>query len=608
MTPGPLEFLLRLGQEQPRYPVLYLLHGLGATNRQWSRLGVFDEVERQIAAGAAPVIVVLPTGNTGYWVNQAGGGARYGDYVAQDLVAQIDATYRTVARPEARALGGISMGGNGALQISLNYPGVFGTIGAHSPALRTRQQAPYFMGGFFPGTGATPGAEAYAARDPLSLVKGGAGAAPGRLWLDVGQQDAWTPRVQELHAALLERGWAHTWQPATGGHDAPYWQRRLPEYVGYYLNALGATATATAPAAPAPSPPAPELPGCGAAAVAPEPARGLEGVAAQPRRAPPAAVASRGTLRAMSDTATRRARDARDAEGSGGSWEIERRLGYPLIQEVAPAPDGRRTLYVVREPLLRGDRSEFVSHLYLAAGDDDPVQLTFGDHRNTTPRWSPDGRHIAFLSTRDGRANVYCLRAAGGEAWALTAEQQRGVEGLEWSPDGRSLAFCLRDVPDEGPQVRARRRRDDARVWGSDWRYAHLYVVPFRIGPRTPPEPRRLTAGPFHVLGFDWLPDAGRIAFSHRPLPEWDHWWETRLALVAAGPPAPAPGQEGEERRSSTWGWPATGRRGRWSRPTGGGWPATAATGWGSGPSPGGSCCTPSRSRRPRRPGQRPGG
>jgi enterochelin esterase-like enzyme len=251
VTPGPLEFLMRLGQEQPRYPVLYLLHGLGATNRQWSRLGAFDEVERQVAAGAAPVIVVLPTGNTGYWVNQAGGGARYGDYVAQDLVAQIDATYRTVARPEARALGGISMGGNGALQISLNYPGVFGTVGAHSPALRTRQQAPYFMGGFFPGTGASPGAEAYAARDPLTLVKGGTGAAPGRLWVDVGQQDVWAPRVQELHAALQERGWAHTWLPATGGHDAAYWQRRLPEYIGYYLGALGAAGTASAPAVPA---------------------------------------------------------------------------------------------------------------------------------------------------------------------------------------------------------------------------------------------------------------------------------------------------------------------------------------------------------------------
>jgi len=250
VTPGPLDFLLRRGQEQPRYPVLYLLHGLGATNKQWSRLGVFDEVERQIAAGAAPVIVVLPTGNTGYWVNQAGGGARYGDYVAQDLVAHIDATYRTVARPDARALGGISMGGNGALQIGLNYPGVFGTIGAHSPALRTRQQAPYFMGGFFPGSGASPGPEAYAARDPLSLVKGGAMTAPERLWIDIGQQDVWAPRAQELHAALLERGWAHTWLPAAGVHDGPYWQRRMPEYVGYYLNALGASAQSGAPVAP----------------------------------------------------------------------------------------------------------------------------------------------------------------------------------------------------------------------------------------------------------------------------------------------------------------------------------------------------------------------
>src|SRR5262245_23834455 len=177
-------------------------------------------------------------------------------------------------------------------------------------------------------------------------------------------------------------------------------------------------------------------------------------------------------------------------------WDIERRLGYPLILEVAPAPDGQRTVYVAREPLLRDDRSEFVTHLYLAPGaeGDDPVQLTFGDHRNSSPRWSPDGRYLAFLSTRRGRANVYCLRAAGGEAWALTAEVERGVQGLEWSPDGRSLAFCLPDAPDEDAAA-ATRRRDDARVWGSDLRHAHLYAVPFRIGPRTPPESRRLTAG-----------------------------------------------------------------------------------------------------------------
>ena len=270
--------------------MLYLLHGLGATNRQWSRLGVFDEVERQIDRGAAPVIVVLPTGNTGYWVDQAGGGARYGDYVAQDLVAQIDATYRTVARPEARALGGISMGGNGALQLSLNYPGVFGTIGAHSPALRTRQQAPYFMGGFFPGTGATPGAEAYAARDPLSLVKGGAEAAPGRLWLDVGQQDALdaTGAGSSRGAAASARLGAHL---ATGHRGArrallaaaPAGVRRLlPERPRRHRDGHRSGG------AQLPSPPAPELPGCGqTAAVAPGAGRG--GSRASPPAAAPGA-------------------------------------------------------------------------------------------------------------------------------------------------------------------------------------------------------------------------------------------------------------------------------------------------------------------------------
>ena len=248
-----------------------------------------------------------------------------------------------------------------------------------------------------------------------------------------------------------------------------------------------------------------------------------------------------------SDTAIRGARN--DARNDAlGPWDIEHRLGYPSIQEVAPAPDGRHTVYVVREPLLRGDRSEFLSHLYLASGEDaggdagGAQQLTFGDHRNTSPRWSPDGRHIAFLSTRGGQANVYCLRAAGGEAWALTAEAERSVQGLAWSPDGRSLAFCLGDLPDESRQA-AGRRRDDARVWGSDRRYAHLYVVPFRFGPRTPTEPRRLTAGPFHVIGFDWLPDGERIALSHRPLPEWEHWWETRLGLVATDTGGDAPAE-----------------------------------------------------------------
>jgi len=220
-----------------RYPVVVLLHGLGAGYRQWPRLGAIEALEREAAAGR-PIIAVMPEGRNGYWVNHADGGPLWGDYVARDLMAHIDATYRTIPRREARAIGGISMGAHGALQLALTHPDLFGTIGAHSPALRTRDQAPPFLGGWFPGHTASPGAEAYAARDPISLVRRSTLARLPTLWVDIGQQDGWYARAAELHEVLLDRGWPHTWQPAPGNHDDAYWSRRMPDYLAFYGAAL----------------------------------------------------------------------------------------------------------------------------------------------------------------------------------------------------------------------------------------------------------------------------------------------------------------------------------------------------------------------------------
>ncbi len=237
----PPGYLDELNDPQPgrRYPVVVLLHGLGAGYRQWLRLGAVDALEREAAAGR-PMIAVMPEGRNGYWVNHADGGPRWGDYVARDLVAHVDATYRTIPRREARAIGGISMGAHGALQLALTHPDLFGIVGAHSPALRTRDQAPPFLGGWFPGYTASPGAEAYAARDPISLVRRGALSPPPILWIDIGQQDGWYTRATELHAALLDRGWPHTWQPAPGNHDDAYWSRRMPDYLAFYGATLAA--------------------------------------------------------------------------------------------------------------------------------------------------------------------------------------------------------------------------------------------------------------------------------------------------------------------------------------------------------------------------------
>jgi S-formylglutathione hydrolase FrmB len=208
-----------------RYPVLYLLHGLGGSARQWTDLGLAEELDRLAAGGGwSPWIVVMPAGRAGYWVNHADGGPRWGDYVARDLVAHVDATYRTIPRREARAIGGLSMGGHGALQLALNYPDVFGVAGAHSPSLRGADSAPAYFGG----------ESGFARRDPISLVRQSQVASPPLIWIDVGQDDFWRSAAEALHQALLERGWAHEWRVYAGEHDGWYWGDHLWEYLPFY--------------------------------------------------------------------------------------------------------------------------------------------------------------------------------------------------------------------------------------------------------------------------------------------------------------------------------------------------------------------------------------
>ncbi|HEY3081534.1 MAG TPA: hypothetical protein VGM69_16715, partial [Chloroflexota bacterium] len=112
-------------------------------------------------------------------------------------------------------------------------------------------------------------------------------------------------------------------------------------------------------------------------------------------------------------------------------WTPQRRVAYPTIAELAVSPDGRRIAYVVREPLMTDERSEMIGHVYLAEVDGGaaPVQLTFGDQRDWHPRWSPEGRHLAFLSKRTEKANVYALPVDGGEAFAVTGCTARPTSG-----------------------------------------------------------------------------------------------------------------------------------------------------------------------------------
>jgi enterochelin esterase-like enzyme len=121
-----------------RYPVVYLLHGFGATERFWVSAGhIKTAMDSLLAAGAArEMILVMPNGSNvfggAFYTNSASAG-NWDDFIAKELVGFIDHKYRTLARPQSRGLGGHSMGGYGAFAIGMRHAGdIYGSLYALS--------------------------------------------------------------------------------------------------------------------------------------------------------------------------------------------------------------------------------------------------------------------------------------------------------------------------------------------------------------------------------------------------------------------------------------------------------------------------------------------
>jgi enterochelin esterase-like enzyme len=220
------------------YPTLYLLHGVGGGAgfgvEEWLGYALTEDLDRLLALGLIePLLVVLPNGGQGYWINHAGGGPRWADFVAADLVRHVDATFRTDARRERRAIGGLSMGGHGALQLALNHPDTFGIAGAHSPTLRPYEASPAFFGD-----------PAWFARyDPLSLARATDAARRIATWIDVGSDDRWRPAAEALRSVLAAQRAPLEFRVLEGEHEGWYWQYYLPEYLRFYSAALHAPTT-----------------------------------------------------------------------------------------------------------------------------------------------------------------------------------------------------------------------------------------------------------------------------------------------------------------------------------------------------------------------------
>src|SRR5256885_14598256 len=139
---------------------------------------------------------------------------------------------------------------------------------------------------------------------------------------------------------------------------------------------------------------------------------------------------------------------------------LDRRTIAERGEGLAFSPDGSRVVFTVAEPVKGAARARAIWMLDVASGA--LRQLTFSGRNDSAPRWAPDGGSIAFLSDRDGPAQLYLLAMRGGEAQKLT-DRKDPIRAFRWSPDGRRIALLLPEPKSDARQQRER-DKDDARV------------------------------------------------------------------------------------------------------------------------------------------------
>jgi len=198
-------------------------------------------------------------------------------------------------------------------------------------------------------------------------------------------------------------------------------------------------------------------------------------------------------------------------------------LNVPSLSDPQLSPDGRQLVYVLGESDWSANRQ--VSHIWRTdLGATPASQLTNGAGSEDTPRWSPDGKRIAFLAQRSGSRQIYLIDAAGGEARALTAQETSApvedvhypsLSSISWSADGRWIYFLALDPRTAEEKSRAQ-ARDDVYAFEENHKQRHLWRV--SVADRTA---ERLTDGDWSILDYELSNDSTKVVFHRAPNPRY---------------------------------------------------------------------------------------
>jgi S-formylglutathione hydrolase FrmB len=240
-----------------RYPILYLLHGLGDNEQTLVHSGGMNLVEdlwEQRELGE--FLIVTPAGGASFYINSHDGQRRYEDFFLQEFLPGVEKRYRALSGRGSRGIAGISMGGYGALHIAFRHPQLFAGVGAHSAALiekmpnisaqNSRQLSRLRVLGDAFGSPFDPAF--WNQNDPVTIART-ANLAGLKIYFDCGSEDdyGFDSGALALDKLLTSRHIPHEFHLYSGGHNWIYFAEHLPALLAFEFHAFESAAARQTP-------------------------------------------------------------------------------------------------------------------------------------------------------------------------------------------------------------------------------------------------------------------------------------------------------------------------------------------------------------------------
>jgi dipeptidyl aminopeptidase/acylaminoacyl peptidase len=201
-------------------------------------------------------------------------------------------------------------------------------------------------------------------------------------------------------------------------------------------------------------------------------------------------------------------------------------IALRAVNDAQISPDGRWVAYTVSRADLEQNAADADIWLASTAGEF-PSRLTTSKKSDSSPRWSPDGKRLAFISAREEKPQLFLMSPFGGEPERIT-ENKGGVRALAWSPDGKSIAFVADQEPTAEEEKRVK-EKDDAIVVDTNYKFSRLWVLDLATK-----KARLIATGEMVASDPQWSPDGTRLAFTTNPTPRADDNALTDIWVIPA--------------------------------------------------------------------------